>query len=411
VPVVFAGIAGAALIVLMVIIRVVNNRKPGRPPTAGFQKSTVSPVRFQQYAKEAGFLPKEGLLLYDLARQMDSENPLALLTSLKRLDAAIKMMMDKLSATGKEKDSAGQEFVGKMMEHRKRLTNEKLSAQPGLTDSRGIPVGQNVQVVLANMGVFSTRVQATGQNLAILSPIIMDLPPDFKWENKKVILFFRRKNDGEYSFGTSVVKEVGQEKAGDTILLLRHQDTLSRAQRRQSLRMMMHKNAHLYPVGNSAGRTFSEGMRCVMNDLSDGGCSVILEGKIEMPRTAIIQTTLGGRLISLVGECRAIQYNRAKNVSLLHIETPALPREIKNLILAVMFGIITDSADPDTADAPSSATPAQADPENQTGNGQPDSAQENVAALPPTTTTDPDNTDPEKDGETFPDVFKNEEEG
>jgi hypothetical protein len=332
----FCIIAAVFGLLTTLIAKKLKNRQK-----SGLKKSVLSSLRFQQKAMSAGFTSQEAAMLFDLALSPSSSitNPMAVLWSYKYLDIVIKQVIQNNVLSGK--DSGGQEFLGKLLDHRKLLTVQKINARKSLTRSKEILPGQDVQVVLALVGIFTTKVISHDLYFAVLSPIVFDLPPNFKWENRKVMVFFRKKNDGEYSFNTTVVREIEDSKTGDFVLLLQHQETLSRTQKRQSIRMFLNKEAHIYPIGNGAGRSFAESMPCILNDVSDDGCSIVMEGKMNMPHTVIVQFMLNNQLIGINGECRSIQYNRTKNMSLLHIQADSIPRDVKNIILAAMFGLIS----------------------------------------------------------------------
>jgi c-di-GMP-binding flagellar brake protein YcgR len=285
-------------------------------------------------------------LLYEFAFASKLENPLEILSSCKSLDVIIRSVIQKFLVAGKEKDPDSQEFLGKLLDLRKQITVLKLNARKKLSSSREIKSGQEVQVVLAGEGIFATKVSSHDLYFAILSPIVFDLPPDFRWENRRVMIFFPKRNDGEYSFNTTVVREIEDAKTGEFILLMNHQETLSHTQKRQSIRVLLNKHAHIFPIGEGIGRSFAEGKPCTLYDISDDGCAVIMEGKTKMPKAVIIQFTFNNQLIGINGKCESIQYNKLKNASMLHIRANSIPRDTKNIILSVMFGLISKDDEP-----------------------------------------------------------------
>lgn len=321
-------------------------RRKVKKQKSEIRKGSMPLSQFQRKITAAGFGLEETALLYDIVVSANLEDPTAFLTSYKSLDTVITTAMQKFAAAGKDKDPACQEFLGKLLDRRKRITIQKMNVRKILSSSKEIPAGQNVQVVLAGVGIFTTQVVSHSSSFSILSPIVRDLPADFKWEGRKVMLFFRKINDGEYSFNTTVVKEIEDRGTGDFVLLMHHQAPLFRAQKRNSVRTALKKQAHIYPIGDGMGRTFAEGKPCTMSDISDDGCSVVMEGKVDMPRSVIVQLMLGGQLISMGGECQRVQYNRINNISLLHIKAESIPRDTKNIILSVTFGIIREGNDP-----------------------------------------------------------------
>jgi c-di-GMP-binding flagellar brake protein YcgR len=337
-PVILVFIAAALGFFVVWIIKKRKDKKQ-KPDV---KKGIMPFPQFQQKMAAAGFTVQESTILYDIVASAKLENSILFLTSYKSLDAVISKAMQKFAVSGKSKDPAAQEFLGKLLERRKRITIQKMSVRNVLSGSKEIPAGQNVQVVLAGIGIFTTQVTPHSSYFSIFSPIVRDLPVNFKWEGRKVTIFFRKINDGEYSFNTTIVKEVEDEKTGEFVLLMHHQESLFHTQRRNSVRVTLKRPAHIYPIGDGGGRTFAECKPCTLSDISDDGCSVIMEGKIDMPCSVIIQFTLGGQLISINGECQNVQYNRMRNMSRLHIKAESIPRDTKNIILSVTFGIINE---------------------------------------------------------------------
>jgi hypothetical protein len=335
----------AALGLVFVLVQIV--RKFVRKKQNSRRKKEVPSFQeFRQKAIAAGLTPQEAALLYEFTLESKLENPLNALWSYKSLDIVIKSVMQKFHTTEREKDAAGQEFLGKLLDLRKQITVQKLKARKRLSNSREVPAGQEVQVVLADVGIFTTKVIHDSFYFAVLSPIVFDLPPNFKWENRKVMIFFRKRNDGEYSFNTAVVQEIEDPKTHEFVLCLHHQETLSHTQKRQSIRVLLNRPAHIFPVGGEVKKNFAESRPCTLYDISDDGCAVIIQGKMEALRTVIIQVTLNNQLVGINGECLGIRYNKIKNVSVLHIRTNFIPREAKNIILSVMFGLISNDDEP-----------------------------------------------------------------
>jgi c-di-GMP-binding flagellar brake protein YcgR len=343
VPVILIIIAVAVLVPLAVWV--VKKRK-GKKHKSAARKSILPFSPFQQKMTSAGFTAPEAALLYEIVASASPENSTAFLTSHKSLDAVIITAMQRIAATGQNNDPDAQEFVGKLLDRRKRITIQKMNARQILSGSREIPAGQSVQVVLTGVGIITTQVVPHSSYFSILSPIVRDLPVDFKWRGRNVMIFFRKRNEGEYSFNTTIVEEIEDKRTGDFILLMDHEAPLFHTQNRSSVRAALKKQAHIYPIGDGIGRTFTEGKPCALSDISDDGCSVVMEGKVNMPRSVIVQLTLGGQFISMNGECLRVQYNRIKNTSRLHIKTESIPRRIKNIILSVTFGIIKEENDP-----------------------------------------------------------------
>jgi hypothetical protein len=330
----------AAVVLVFAVVQIITMSK-SKAPTGNRVKTVWDAQQFYQKAMIAGFTLQEATLLREFTLAAKLENPQEVLWSYKSLDIVIKFVAENFRIAEKEKNPEAQEFLGKLLDLRKKIIVDKLNARKKLSSSKEIPAGQEVQVVLTGIGIFSTKTSSNDLYFAVLSPIVLDLPPNFKWDDRKVMVFFRKRNEGEYSFNTTAVREIEDPKTGDFVLLLHHQHTLSHTQHRQSVRVLLNKRAHLYPVGGSTERNFAEGKPCELYDISDDGCSVIVDGKINASRTVIIQFTLGNQVVGINGKCRSAQYNRLKNVTFLHIHAVSIPRDVKNTILSVMFGLVS----------------------------------------------------------------------
>jgi hypothetical protein len=345
---------GVAIVALAAVVFVVVKKKKGKK-----RKTGLSLAQFQLKAVSAGFTALEGAMLCQLAVAANLDNPMNVFWSYKSLDVIIKSAIEKFYAEKKDKIPANQDFLGKLLLRRKQLTIQKINNSKHLSDTKEIPSGQPVKVVLTGLGIFTTHITDNSADFSVLSPIVFDLPVDFEWTNRKVTIFFHRRDDGEYSFSTTVIRETEDRRTGEKVLLLGHQNTLSCVQKRKSIRIFLNKHADIYPAGESTGMTFATSRPCILHDLSDDGCSVVMDGKADFSRTVIVQFQLCNQIININGDCRSVHYNQAKNLSLLHIKAGPIVRESKNIILAVMFGVMSDSAE--TTHEPLSETGAQAD--------------------------------------------------
>jgi c-di-GMP-binding flagellar brake protein YcgR len=314
------------------------NNAPGNGQAAYNSSQTLSKGR------ELGFSDDDMALINGAAAEAGIEPPYKYFWSTTQLDLVLKALTRVLVTIGKLNEASSQALLGTLLEHRKTLElNKANSSKQGLSSTKEIAAGQPVQVILNEIGIFSTQVTKNVEHLEILTPIVADLPPTFSFVGRNLNVFFKRKGDGEYSFNSTASKEVECGETGDFVLYLPHSDTLSRSQKRRSIRVQTWKDAHIYPVDDIGNKSFSEGKKCTLNDISDMGCSAIIDGRSELPPTLIIQFNLCNQLLSLYGERRTIQFNRQKNISLLHVEFQSLPPESKNLLLSFIFGIIEET--------------------------------------------------------------------
>jgi hypothetical protein len=342
---VFIGLALlAAAVILVIKIRrrwkkKIKSAVPLAPHRLHNKNSAVMNAgQYLAKGKEIGLSPADCKRLMLLAVSEGLKPPNQFFWSQPQMDIVLKAFMFSLTITNKEDDAANQVMLGRLLEYRKQMSLKKINIRRGLKSTHEIIAGQNVQVILNGVGIFATKVYTNDDCLQVLSPIIHDLPGDFTWKNQKIIVFFRRKNDGEYTFGTTVIEEKKDSRLGEFVLVLRHADTLSRSQKRRSIRTVMQKEAHIYPV-DDASTELTESKLCTINDISDTGCSIYMRGNAGKLSSVIIQFMLHNQLINLHGDCKRVLFNRSKGVSLLHIEFAPLPLKQKNQILGFIFGI------------------------------------------------------------------------
>jgi hypothetical protein len=307
-------------------------------------KSKVSWMQFYAKGKEAGFSNANIRLLKDLAQRSGIEHPAALFWSQARMDDCIKKFIHGIKQKKTEFTSENQEFLAKLYDFRKKMEMNRPIYKNGLTSSRHIDPLQSVQVVVANTGVFKSKVvNNTSAFISIERPNISALPVNFSWKQKRVSLYFWRKSDAGYCLETNVIDEVFINDP--PLLTLSHSDNLIRTQSRKSLRVKTRRPAILYSVDDGAPTLKPEltpGVKCEMEDISDSGCAVIIRGMFSQSRRVIVQFVIDSTPLSIGGVVRGIEYDEEKQKSLLHIESDLIPVSVKNKIFSVMFGMIDD---------------------------------------------------------------------
>ena len=307
-------------------------------------KGKSNRLEFYAKGKDLGFTFKEIELLHKLAHKSNLEHPSSLFFSQSQLDASIKSIVRTMQLTGKEDDKETQDFLSKLYDFRKRLEMEKPRARHGIANSRQINDGQNLRVLVEGSGVFKSQIiKNTHQYLTISRPISEKLPVNLSWQGQKLSVYFWRAEDAGYVFDTVVLDEVFSK--GIASLKISHSDSLSRTQKRRSIRLKMHKAAFLYPVTNEEeiGKIeLNPGLNCFLEDLSDTGCAVTVGGKGEIGLRVKVQFALNSGPICMSGTVRSMEYKEDKNRSLLHVEADPLPIEIRNQILGEVFGMLPE---------------------------------------------------------------------
>jgi hypothetical protein len=341
-----ATIAAASFVIFFVMKKMAV-QKDGRKKSA---KSKVSRLQFFQKGAEAGFTAKEISLLLNLATKLAIDEPLSLFWSEEKLNKCIKVLIDQDRVAGKYKLPECQKFVEKLLECRKRFEVQRIMGRKGLAHTRDIDIGQPLKVIIPSIGIFKSRLVAKNSaELMIQMPDTLlakvaaagngRTPPEIELAFQPVVLCFWRRDDAEYTVNSVISSVKTPPDTNESVLALRHQTDVSRVQKRKSIRANIEMAAHIYPLGDD-GDSMTSAIKCVVHDISESGCAVVVNSKEEARGNVMIQFTLNGEPVSIQGSVRNIHRNEAKKLSVLHIGLQPLPTDIKNLILTGVFGIV-----------------------------------------------------------------------
>ncbi|GHV82828.1 hypothetical protein AGMMS50212_01680 [Spirochaetia bacterium] len=303
-------------------------------------------LRFWSKGQEAGFNKTEIRLLKDLAKRTNKQNPAALFWSQVQLDECIKILVNDLKTQNTEMLPENQEFLSHLFNFRKKIEINKINQKRGLDSTRDISEFQIIQIFVRDVGMFKSKIIKIGaKDFSIERPDSSALPIKFKWKKKRATVYFWRLNDAGYCFESYILEEVFS--GGTPYLTLAHTNKLSRTQSRTSLRVKTHRTALLYTTedkldDDSVLSAVFPGIKCFLEDVSDSGCCVKVAGEFEAGIRVIVQFDLDNTTLSISGIVRSIDTKKQKGTSMLHIESDIIPKEVKNLIMGVMFGAIDE---------------------------------------------------------------------
>jgi c-di-GMP-binding flagellar brake protein YcgR len=306
-------------------------------------------IQFFARGKDAGFSFREIELLRRLAQKCNIEDPASLFWSQNQLDICIRSLVRSLRMSGETEDSGTHTFLSKLYDFRKKVEMEKPRIKNGISSSRQISEGQSLRVLVSGTGVFTSQViKNINQYLTISRPVNPKIAASasFSWNGLKIAVYFWRQEDAGYVFDSEVQDEVFSR--GVSSLKITHSDSLFRTQKRKNVRIKLHRAAFLYlkKEGDEPGALeITPGLKCFLEDLSDAGCAVTVGGKAAAGLEVKIQFALDNAAISMSGVVRSVDFNEDSNRSLLHIEADPLPPEIRNHILAEVFGMIPGDAE------------------------------------------------------------------
>jgi len=321
-------------IVLVLILTLADKKKTGW-------------IQFYATGKDSGFSFREIELLHKLASKARLENPTSLFISQSQLDDCIRSLVQTMRLSGKTDDKGNQDFLSKLYDYRKKLEFQKPRIKNGISNSRQISEGQNLRVLVKGTGVLPSQVvKATNQYLTLSRPSSGKLPKSFSWQGQKISVYFWREEDAGYVFDTEVMDEVFSK--GIASLKIAHSDSLFRTQKRESVRLKMHKAAFLYPLNSDEDLTSIEtnpGLKCFLEDLSDTGCAIAIGGKAASDMRIKVQFALNNTPVCMSGTVNSFEYKEDVNRSILHVAADPLPIEVRNLILGEVFGMLPEEED------------------------------------------------------------------
>ncbi|MHC6204064.1 PilZ domain-containing protein [Breznakiellaceae bacterium SP9] len=315
-----------------------------------YEKKDTKPNSLLQFiakGKDAGFSFREIELLRRLALASKIEDPTSLFLSQQQLDLCIKALVLDTQTQGKESDPEYQNFLSKIYEYRNKIEMEKPRLKNGIQSTHFIDDDQQFRILLEGTGVFKSKmIKNVSPYITMTRPLSPKLPIGFSWQGLKVSVFFWRSDDAGYVFDTEVLGEVFSK--GNSALKIAHSNKLVRTQKRKSIRSKLHKAAFFYMLysDEDIGKIESEpGLKCFLEDLSDCGCAVTIGGKAAVNMRVKIQFLLDNQVIAMSGTVRSLDFKDDINRSVLHIEADPLPLDIRNHILAQVFGTLPDEVE------------------------------------------------------------------
>ncbi len=303
-------------------------------------------VEFYSMGKDAGFSFKEIGLLRKAAVINKHQKPSSLFWSLDVLDKAIAGIHKKKDA---ETDALEKEYLEyllkKIYNYRKKVEFQKPRYNRGLDNTWEIPLNQVLKLKVEMVGVYECSVIENNKNyLLVTYPKGPPLPVGFSWRDRTLNVYFWKKEDAGYFFQAKILE--GYPDRNFKTLRMTHSDVVLRSQKRKSVRTPCEIPAQLYPVRSVHTATIipekKPGLRCILKDISEDGASVLIGGKGEKNLSLKIQFELYGKPVIMRGVVRTIDYDSAKNLSILHIQAVEPDEESRYLILSFVYNIFRD---------------------------------------------------------------------
>ena len=320
-------------------------------------------VQFYARGKDLGFSFGEIELLRKLAVTCGLSEPMALFGSQFQLDACIRAFVRNMSISGGDQNEETQDFLSKLYDYRKKLEMERPRIKTGISSTRQINEGQQLRLLVSGSGVFKSQlIKNTTKYLTITRPASARLSNSFKWAGLRISVYFWREDDAGYVFDSDVVEEVYSRSIA--ALKINPSETLFRTQKRQAIRVKIHKEALLYLLGNEDTKEPGEpgekentaenkvepddsarGLKCYLEDLSETGCAITVGGRAAAGLRIRLRFNLNNAPIAIRGIVRSVEFKEDANRSLLHVEADSLPVDVRNRILGLVFGTMSEEDD------------------------------------------------------------------
>jgi len=306
-------------------------------------------MQFFNKCREIGFNAKETEALRRLALQRGLGDPISIFSSQEQLDTCIRLLVQEMKASGKGDEREAQDFLSKLYDHRQKIELAGPMDKIGISNSNQIKNGQVFKILVVGTGFFKSQlVRNAGGYMTISRPVGSENVSVKEWRGSKISIYFWRENDAGYTFDTEVKDEV--YSLGILSLKIAHSFSLTRVQKRKSVRAKMAVPAFLYLVDEA--EPFhkvegSPGLKCMLEDLSDTGFAVTVGGKAADGLHVKVQFELNQVAVCISGTVRSAVFREETNRSILHAEADPLPTEVRNLILGRVFSTLDESDDAD----------------------------------------------------------------
>ena len=291
--------------------------------------------------KEEGFSLKEIDVLRRLATVCEIPDPCTIYSSQIQLETCIRHMVQSIRAHGESEEHGTENFLSKLYDFRKKIEMSKPHFKISISNSRQIAESQPLSIQVDGVGVFkSDVVSANSSHLIISRPVNNEITQSMYWPNTKISVYFWREGDAGYVFDTKVFEDVVINNIA--CLKIEHSDSIFRTQKRNSVRIELHKPAFLYLAAfGDTVESFetTPGVKCFLKDLSDTGCAVLIGGEAPANLRVKVQFSLNSNRICILGTVRSVDFDEENQNSLLRIQADPLPIDMRNHILGEVFGV------------------------------------------------------------------------
>ena len=318
-------------------------------------------VEFYSMGKDAGFSLREINLLHRVAEVNKHQRPSALFWSVDVLDKSLAGIHKLLDVEDSQGEREYLEYLlKKLYNYRKKVEFQKPRYNRGIESTSDIAINQVLKLKVDMLGIYDCSVLENNRNYMLVTyPKGPPLPVGFSWRERTLNVYFWRRDDAGYFFQSRIME--GYPDRDFKTLRMTHSDVVLRSQKRRSIRTSCKLPAQLYPLKSlkmsSAGPESKPGLRCIVQDISEDGAAILIGGKGVENMACKLQMDLFGKIAVLKGIVRTVDYDRAKNLSVIHIQADEPDEQSRYLILSFVYDIYR--ADQPLNDNPLSSMPGQ----------------------------------------------------
>ncbi len=302
-------------------------------------------LQFYARGKEAGFSLAEMNYLKGIALESKIDEPMSIFWSERTLDKAIRLVSQRKREEGSDKLPETLAFMSKLYDFRKRVEFEHPRYKSGLKSTRTIAPGTRFRVIIEGLGVFNSTLLSNSQKAMVASvPSGRRTPEGFRWEGKRISVYFWRAEDAGYVFDSYVMEETFDGRV--PVVKIGHTDGLLRTQKRKSVRAKSRISAFLYILRRIEGAYEKPekvpGMKCIIEDISEDGASVFIGGRAKPEMHIKLQFYIGELQVVMSGTVKAVEYDIEKNQSLIHMQAVPPSHRMKTIILSYVYNVYDD---------------------------------------------------------------------
>lgn len=300
-------------------------------------------VEFYSMGKDAGFSFREINLLHRVAEVNKHQRPSALFWSVDVLDKSLAGIHKLMDLEDKDDEREYLEYLlKKLYNYRKKVEFQKPRYNRGIESTSDIAINQVLKLKVDMLGIFDCSVLENNRNYMLVTyPKGPALPVGFSWRERTLNVYFWRRDDAGYFFQSRIME--GYPDRDFKTLRMTHSDVVLRSQKRRSIRTSCKLSAQLYPLKSlkmsSSGPESKPGLRCIVQDLSEDGAAILIGGKGVENMYCKLQMDLFGKIAVLRGIVRTVDYDRARNLSVIHIQADEPDEQSRYLILSFVYDI------------------------------------------------------------------------